>query len=66
MNRVESKRALAVKIAERIFQSGVYDGLADRIDLRYKDAAGNEKSGGGWCIEAAIDQIVDVLKERPQ
>jgi hypothetical protein len=55
--------AIAERIVDELFTNN--EGYkARRLELKILDPwTDTEKSGGGWCREAAKDRIVDVLKE---
>ena len=57
------RRELATLIAEALFYNGWGD-KAVRLQLRLDDGGkGRERDGGGWCFDAAIDQIESILRE---
>ena len=53
------QRKLAQDIASELFRNG-YGEKAVRLAMLDKE--GNDL--GGWCKEAVVNQIVDLLKER--
>jgi hypothetical protein len=67
-----SPRELAEKIATRLFQDGMTERMATRLELRL-DQGGKRNatvSGrnaeiplGGWCYAAAVNQIARILEE---
>ena len=57
-----SARGLAELIASRLFVNGDGD-QGTRLDIRQGDPHGEEKSLGGWCLAAAIDQIQKVIEQ---
>ena len=56
-----SPRVLAEKIARRLFVNGFGD-EGTRLDIR-KSVEMVEHSLGGWCFQAAVDQIAEILQE---
>lgn len=61
----QQRTELATRIAERLFADGS-GGLATRLELRQEIILGGERSLGGWCFAAAVDQIVKTLGEAPK
>ncbi len=56
-----SPRVLATKIATRLFTNGFGD-EGTRLDIR-KSVEMVEHSLGGWCYQAAVDQIEKAILE---
>jgi hypothetical protein len=57
-----SPRLLARKIAERLLINAFGD-IGTRLDIRRETNLQKETSLGGWCLEAAVDQIAKVIEE---
>ena len=60
-----SPRVLARKIAERLLVNAFGD-IGTRLDIRHETNLQKETSLGGWCLEAAVDQIAKVIEENDQ
>lgn len=59
MKRVEAVRALAERIAARLFLSRMTNRQVDRLVLTDDNP---HRDHGGWCEKAAADQIEELLK----
>jgi hypothetical protein len=57
-----SPRVLARKIAERLLMNGFGD-FGTRLEIKRETNLQKETSLGGWCLEAAVDQIAKVIEE---
>ena len=53
---------LARKIAERLLMNGFGD-FGTRLEIKRETNLQKETSLGGWCLEAAVDQIAKVIEE---
>jgi len=53
-------RILAGKIAMELF-TNAFGGEGTRLEIKEGDGYGKETSLGGWCFQAAVDQIEKVL-----
>ena len=62
----KSVEGIAEEIATRLF-TVVDVGMGTRLEVRLKageyKGRNNEKPLGGWCFEAAVDQIKEILEE---
>ena len=65
-NMKTDKAELARRIAQRLFTNG-FDDFGTRLEIKQQPTGAHytapEKSLGGWCFNAAVDQIVSVLNE---
>lgn len=57
-----SPRVLATKIAMSLFTNG-FGGEGTRLEIKEGDGYGKETSLGGWCFQAAVDQIEKAIIE---
>jgi hypothetical protein len=57
-----SPRVLAREIAGRLFMNAFGD-RGTRLEIKQGNGQEPERSLGGWCLEAAVDQIADILEE---
>ena len=57
-----SPRVLARKIAGRLFMTAFGD-RGNRLEIKQGNGQEPERSLGGWCLEAVVDQIADILEE---
>jgi hypothetical protein len=60
-----SPRELARKIAERLLVNGFGD-IGTRLEIKRETNIQKETSLGGWCLEAAVDQIAKVIEENAE
>lgn len=57
-----SPRELAARIATRLFTNGLGD-QGERLEIKQATGYEHERSLGGWCYLAALDQIETVILE---